>query len=250
MDGYLYLCHPCDVRVPGLPACVKTTLERVSKEPAWDSWKIECREYDKNCSLGIQKLCAEVISRSGPVLLLNPVQKKIFDEINKRLGGRVNVLLEDAYDEPRILESILRARQIHDSGEPHLARNLIVALLILRKLDQERMWAGNSKGYMWADLIPKGRGVKEEFADAVGHVINVLFQHDLLIYKTSKSSTKWACNPTRREEIYTALRDRAFTDGLHTVLARDAKVKSARELDLLDCYDRTGRNPGSNPEAG
>jgi hypothetical protein len=241
MAAYLYLCHPGDFHFPGMCEWVQAAIEAVGGEAGWQDYRLQPREYDKNCSLSIQQLCAEVTARRGPVLFLRPIQNKVFDTVQQRLGSRVTVLLHDASDVSEVLAGLQRIREIHESGEPHLARRLVVALLVLRKLEQEKMWGGRNKGYMWADELPKGRGVKEEYGDGLDHILNLLYQHQLIISKKSGarggSGTKWACNPENRDGVYEALRSRTFKETLRVILCRDKLTVSARELDLLDCYD-------------
>lgn len=100
------------------------------------------------------------------------------------------------------------------------------------------MWAGNSKGYMWTDDIRKGRGVDEKYGSRVATVLNVLLQNELLTFKTSQSSRKYALNPERREEIYEILRSRSFPTGANKSFSRSEGLESCRVLDVLDEYKK------------
>jgi hypothetical protein len=233
----VYVCHPLERYVPGIAAAVSAAIVAVTVLPEWAKSSVRVVVYDANASLRVNDLCSQVLGKLGPVILLDPVQIRVFELLHERLGTRTTILRAGAYSGTEVIELLLRAKTIHESGEPHLCRYFVIALLLLRKLDQERMWSGNAKGYMWYDDIPKGRGLDEEFSDAVPMVLSLLLQHGLLVQKTSRSSNKYALNPERREEIYTILRARRFADQqLTRVLERDRRVVSCRELDLLDCY--------------
>lgn len=234
MGGCLYLCHPREKYLPGVGDSVRAGIKTAE---AWDGWKIQRHEYDINNSLRAQTVEAQVIARPGPVLLLTPVQSTLVEELRMRLRGRVSVLMRDCFDEASLLNSMEEARNQYEAGDPQLAHNYVVALLVMRKLDRELRWAGNAKGYMWMDDIPKGRGIAEDLSSSVAHCINVLQQHDMLVWKTSQSSRKYALNPQRRAEIYEILRSRVFPDGLMKVLSRDQRTISARSLDVLIEYN-------------
>jgi hypothetical protein len=233
----VYVCHPLERYLPGIEAAVNAAIAAVTAKPEWATSSVTAVAYDASASLRVTDLCSQVLGKLGPVILLRPVQERVFDLLQERLGTRTTILRAEAYSDSEVIELLSRAKGIHDSGEPHLCRSYVVALLLLRKLDQERMWSGNDKGYMWYDDIPKGRGLDEQFSDAVPAVLSLLLQHGLLVQKTSRSSSKYALNPKKREEIYTILRKRRFTDPqLTKVLERNARVVSCRALDLLNCY--------------
>lgn len=238
MAGFtIYLCRPPERSVPGMRAWVGDAVEYVRTLPGW-ACSIRVLEYDGNASLSAADLCSEVIGRLGPVVLLEPVQERLVVLLRERLSGRTTVIKTAAYSLDAVVAELEAARQIHESGEPHVCRQYVVALLLMRKLDQERRWAGNAKGYMWVDDIRKGRGLDEQFADAVPPVLSILYLHGLLVQKPSRHSNKYALNPDRREEIYEILRERRFaSEQLSTVLHRDRRVISVRHLDTLDCYD-------------
>lgn len=238
MGGCLYLCYPQDKYLPGVGGWVRACVDASA---GWPNWKVQTHEYDGNNSLRAQIVHAQVIARPGPVLLINRVQYQVVQELRLRLNGRVSVLVRDCYDAPTIAQAMDEAREQFEAGDPQLARNFVVALLLLRKLDQERMWAGNAKGYMWMDDLPKGRGIPGHLSNSVAHSVNLLLQHDFLVKKTSKSTSKYALNPKRREEIYTILRDRRFPEALMKVLVRDQQTETARSLDILGTYDAPSR---------
>jgi len=234
----IYMCHPPERSVPGMREWIDDAVEYLRALPEWADCPIRLLEYDGSASLSVADLCSEVIGRLGPVVVFEPVQERLVVLLRERLSGRTTVIKAAAYSPDAIVAELEGARRIHESGEPHVCRQYVVALLLMRKLDQERKWSGNSKGYMWMDDIRKGRGLDEQFADAVPPVLSILYQNGLLVQKVSRHSNKYALNPDRREEIYKILRQRRFESAqLSTALHRDRLVISVRHLDLLDCYD-------------
>lgn len=193
--------------------------------------------YALDRSLVVRDFHSRVLQDPGPVLLLRPVQENTIVEVRRRIGVRVPVDVCDVTCVEELEAALDRLCGQFDAGEPAQALDLVVALLLMRKLDQEHMWTGNAKGYMWASDIPKGRGLKEEFAPRVPHVLNVLLQRGYLASKTSKGKTKYALNPDRRKDIYDVLRNRGFPEEVQRIWLRLTGLASVRELDLLDCYD-------------
>lgn len=200
-------------------------------------WVLRPRTYDVRASLNARDFCSSVLQNPGPVLLLEPVQRSVIEDVRVRLRGRVPVVVETVGEVVELRAAILRVGESYDQGEPLLPYDVVVALLIMRKLDQERMWAGNSKGYMWADNVRKGRGLDEKYEPRVAHVLNVMIQHGIIEPKTSNSKSKYALNPLRREEIYDCLRKRQLPEAVERILSRNGAVESARALDLLDEYE-------------
>jgi hypothetical protein len=115
--------------------------------------------------------------------------------------------------------------------------DIIVALLVMAKLEANHMWAGNAKGYMWAADIPKGRGVDEMYKDRTPHVLNLLYQHHLLVKKPSQGKAKYALNVQCRTEIYEVLRDRKLPREVERLLQRHPTLESVRSLDVLPDYE-------------
>jgi hypothetical protein len=225
-----------DRYVPGMAAWVEEAVDLACAEDAWAEWTVKTIQYDASASIRVTDMCAQVIATSGPVVLLQPVQDKVVQLLRERLNQRVSVLFGTAYTTDEVFNFLAEAKRLHETGEPHIPRALVVALLLLRKLEREHMWGGKNKGYMWAGDIPKGRGLDEQFADEVPRSLGLLFQEGLLIQKPSQTSNKYALNPDRREEIYAILRERRFGERLARILGRDTALVSARELDLLDDY--------------
>lgn len=229
--------------MPGLPQCVATLIAGGRGAQLCPNWDFTTRAYDAANALSGRDLASQVISSPGHVLLLQPVQTKSAADVRARLQGRQIVEEWMAFDTATLEEGVIAIREMHDAGEPRLPIDLVVALLVMRKLDHEHMWAGNAKGYMWSDDIPKGRGVDECYKSRIGHVINVLLQHQILVQKPSRGRSKYALNPGRKPELYEILRQRGFGHVLTTLLSRRETQVPASELDLLAIYDTAPADP-------
>ena len=233
----LHIGHPDDGTIIGLSAVVGATLALPGFGVGLDGWKALRTTYENNQALPHAAFIQRVLSTPGPVLLVQPVRGSDLAEIRRRLEPRQIVQLSDVYDAPTLLDALATIARDHAAGHPLTAKDAVVALLLMNKLDKERRWAGNNdKGYMWHEDLPNGRGFDPQFADRLPHVINLLFQHEVLIYKISKGKKKWALNPKDRNGIYAILRERSFDiqkPQLAEKLRQTPGLVSVRELDGL-----------------
>jgi len=193
--------------------------------------------YDASCSLSVLDFCSMVGQKLGPVLLLRPIQSKVLEGIRLKLAANVPVASETASTEEELHYAVSMIVGHFENGEPLVAIDVVVGLLIMAKLDNEHMWAGNAKGYMWAADIPKGRGVDEKYKDRVPHVLNILSQHNVLVKKPSQGKSKFALNPEQKIAIYEVLRNRKFGTVVEGYLLRNHQTESVRVLDSLPGYD-------------
>lgn len=231
---YLYLGHPPHHYDDDLGDMAETFAREVSEG---DGWAIRTCPYEGyNQSLNVQRFSALVLQSPGPILLLRPVQIRTIELIRDRLGGRLPIDVREIETVEALRDAVVAVEQRFDAGEPFISLDLVVALLLIRKLDKERMWGGNAKGYMWAEDIPNGRGLDEKYSGRVPHVMNILFQQELLIFKKSGSSKKYALNPDMRGAIYDALRSRILPGKAQGYLTRGDTEEPTRALDLLDEY--------------
>jgi len=231
---YLYLGHPPHHYDDDLGDIAERFVQKAPKDAGWAIRS--CPYEDFNQSLNVQRFAALVFQNPGPILLMRPVQAKTVELIRGKLGGRLPIEVRDIETAEALRDAVIAVEQKFDAGEPFISLDLIVALLLIRKLDKERMWGGNAKGYMWAEDIPNGRGLDEKYAGRVPHVLNILLQQELLISKKSGSSKKYALNPDTREAIYDALRSRILPGKAQGYLTRGDTEESIRALDLLDEY--------------
>ncbi len=229
----IYIGYPAE-EYENSPAAL---VNLCNSHPEWyNGWQLRLRKYESDSSLNAQDFCSMALQSLGPVIMLQRVQTKTYEEVRRRLGSRLPILLAEVSAISELQIVIENAIGVFDRGEPALALDVVVALLMIRKFDQEHMWTGNAKGYMWVSDIPKGRGLDIKYESRVSNVLNILLMQNLVVFKTSNSKRKYALNPDRREDIYKILRDRKFPLAIETPLLRHPASESVRALDLLDCY--------------
>jgi hypothetical protein len=184
--------------------------------------------YDEQNSFAVQPLFVRVLNRSGPVVLLERVQRKALENLRGRLRTRAVVMVEAVADSADLWQVLEVARRRFESGEPFLPRKYVVAVLIVRKLRKGNYWAGKEKGYLWQEDLARGRGVDERYSDIAHVVANDLLQHGILIFKTSQGTKKYALNPARKPEIHAIANDGTFGNAkLEKILMRDTDLESA-----------------------
>jgi hypothetical protein len=227
----VYLLHPGPKSHPAIADWVAEVVQFLREEPSWEEWDVHAIPYNERNGFDVQPLFARVLRNPGPVLLLETVQKKPLGDLRGKLYARAIVLLKSPANTNDLLDSVLEARSRHESGEPLLARKLVVAILIVRKLRNLHRWSGNAKGYLWSYDLAKGRGVDEQFADVALEVANDLFLNDILVKKTSQGKPKYALNPDRKEDVHAIADDGTFRDRrLREILLRDRQEISASYL--------------------
>ena len=204
----IYLCHPNSRQYPMMACWMREIREMILADSAWSGWSIHTWEYDLRCSISINDVAATIKGVIGPCVLLGNVQQRVIVELRERLAGRTEVWVESFQSITDILNILQEARDQHLRGDPMLPRKLVIALLLVAKLERHNMWGGRNKGYMWASDLPKGRGLSEEFADQLPEVIGDLYSDSLLIQKPSGGKKKYALNPDRRQEIHDIVRTR------------------------------------------
>lgn len=234
----LHICHPGEQTIPGLSSHISEFATSEIAAALLPGWAIRSVQYDNRNSLDVQDTVAAIMGSPGPVLILQPIQRGVLADISSRLEGRQLLISDAAHDAATLREAVTRLKAAHDLGQPLLPRLRVVALLMLRKLDREHMWSGNSKGYMWADWIPKGRGLDEQFKADIPGLIFLLDQRNYLVKKKSNGKYKYALNPERKNEIYDTLRNRKFPPEIEDIFMRSGDRISARHLDPLDDYDQ------------
>ena len=157
MRKVLYLGCPIS-RYDGDPASL---VDQWRAQPTWNAaaWQMHVTTYAGDSSLDAESFASRVLQSNGPVLLLKPVQHNALTAIQKRISLRVPIFVEEVGDLTQLSQAIGRALTSFENGEPTVPRDVAVALMLMHKLDANHMWAGNAKGYMWSDDLPKGRRI-------------------------------------------------------------------------------------------
>ena len=230
MDGNrrVYLLHPNSSRLPGIDSWINEVRVLIGAEANWAGWTVDATSLDDRGRIEVQPYWVRVKNRPGPVVLLEPHQRKILDGLAERLGLDVVVIPRSASDSTDLYEAVEDARRRCIAGEPLLPRRLVVAVLIVRKLRRYHYWSGNAKGYLWASELAKGRGVDDRFADIAQDVAGYMLTHGVLVYKISNGQRKIALNPDKKPEVH-AIADRAYFQNadLRKLLYKDADREPA-----------------------
>lgn len=237
MPHCLHIAHPSDKKIHGFAAAVTTFIANHAAPALGPDWIVRTKVFDARDSINATDYVAEILTAPGPLLVVRPVQTNTLVELTTRLEGRQLVVVSEVYDVATLDEAVRELKTQFDAGEPLIPLRRAVALMLLRKLDRERMWGGNAKGYMWYDWIRKGRGIDEIYHEHVGDLVFLLHQHDYLISKPSSSKKKYALNPAKRVDIGDILRNRKFPDIIERVFARHGQTTSSRVLAILDDCD-------------
>ena len=228
----LYLLHPQNRFLPGIMTWVEEIRATLAQDADWVGREIISREYDIENSFRVIDIVSQVIQVPGPVILVEKVQSRARELLRQHLRSRSVVVVTPCADSTDLYEAVQTARVRFESGEPFLPRKLVVAILLLQKLERGHYWGGNAKRYMYQADLAKARGVDEKFANITPQVANDLLLKDVLIKKPSGGKVKYALNPDRKAEIYAIIERREFLNGdLERVLLKDKEEVSARELD-------------------
>ncbi|MBA4068043.1 MAG: hypothetical protein C0501_30935 [Isosphaera sp.] len=224
----VYLLHPLETYLPGAAAWAAEVEALLRADEGWGEWDLVVTPYDDQNSFAVQPLFVRVLNKPGPVVLVEGVQRKALENLRGRLRTRAVVMVPAVGDSTDLWGAVAEARRRFESGEPFLPRKLVVAVMIVRKLRKGNYWAGKEKGYLWQDDLAKGRGVDERYADIAHVVANDLLQHEVLVFKTSQGTKKYALNPGRKPEAHAIADDGTFRNRkLEEILCRDTEELSA-----------------------
>lgn len=208
-------------------------LTQLFAAPTWDvaNFTLKIRHYKADGALDAVDFASSVIQSLGPVLLLQPIQSNSHAAIHLRLSDKVPVHRRTTSDITELSQAIGEAIDAFSNGEPTIALDLAVAVMLMHKLDSNLKWAGNDKSYMWGDDLRKGRGFDEEYSPRLPSVLRILQAGEVLVYKLSKNKRKYALNPAMRPQIHEMMRKRKFPDAVQRGLLSNDERVSARIID-------------------
>lgn len=225
----IYLVYP-----PELGPWVEEVSSLIEGDPTWVDWKIVRLPCNAQHGFNPSGVVPRVRSALGPVIILEKVQAPPREKVRELLRSYTPVLVREVHDSTELLEVISDARSKFLIGEPLLPKKFVTALLVLGKLYAENYWAGNAKGYIWRDDIPKGRGIPPDVVDKVHEVVKDLLNIGLLVSKKSCGLPKYALNQQRRQEITTILDESSFRDrNIQRMFTKDKDEVSARLVDQI-----------------
>lgn len=231
----LYVVCQNATRAPDLRPWIDDAWSVICKEPEWRGWQIRVLPADNDNTFSAEDFYSVVAESLGPVLVLGSLKRSAVALLAKRIGMRCVVTHTEAIGESTdVYGAIESALGRHEAGEPQLPARLVVAVLIVRKLIRYDYWGGGakSKAFLYADDLPKGRGIDESLGWLVPEVANQLVLKELLITKRSQGQLKIALNPMRRRDLFALVESYIVSDqGLETYLFGSRQTLSARWLD-------------------
>lgn len=232
----VYILHPQERYLPGIGSWLQEAEHLFLQDPAvLNSWRVVRLPHNNGNAFDVQRVVVRVRNALGPVLVVRPVHGRSVQLLRERLHGTCPVLVaDDIFESTDLWATLMRARELFLAGEPMLPRNFVVALLLMRKLDNEVAWGGKDKGYEYFDNLANGRGVDIRHRGIMPLIVNYLYTADLLIKKSSRARQKYALNPERRSQIYRIMETHSFPPHLQALLLEDGELESARLLDVID----------------
>jgi hypothetical protein len=230
----VYIFYPRERYLPNVKSWLKEAEDQFLADPSIvKNWRVVLLEHNAGNAFNIQPVVVRIQNALGPALIVPPVHGRSVQLLREQLHGLCPVLvLEHISDSTDIWDGLLRATNLFAVGEPMLPRKFVVALLLMRKLDNEGAWAGKEKGYEYFDNLANGRGVDIKHRGIMPVIVNYLKTAGILIKKPSRSRQKYALNPNCKAEIYKIMASRCFPPELQGLLMEDTDLESARLLDL------------------
>lgn len=248
LPNRVYLLHPSPQYLPDVAGWIEEVQALLPDLSEWAGWELHCSPYNDKNGFEVAPLHVRVLNKRGPIVFLEKVQSKLLANIRQKLGTEAVILIETVSDSTGLWSVVDEARRRHEAGEPLLARKLVVAVLIVRKLRRGNFWSGNAKGYLWHYDLAKGRGVDERFADIVEEVANDLLLHAILVSKTSQGKQKYALNPFRKSEIHAIADDGIFqNERLLKIFLKDKKQEPGSYLHLPHTAQKFTVRSGETP---
>jgi hypothetical protein len=181
-----------EAMLPGFDSWMLEAKQVMISCPKWDGCDIREIIYDVQGGFSAQSVSDKVLSALGPVVLIPNVQTKASVELAHKIGRRTVIRTAAVGDSTTLWQLLEDAHDAFAAGEPQRPRSIVVALLLIRKLEKDHMWGGKNKGYMWAGDLPSGRGVPANCAGPIPNILSQLFSNNILIRKVSQGKNKYA----------------------------------------------------------
>ncbi|MFG0299670.1 MAG: hypothetical protein ACF8K1_08750 [Phycisphaerales bacterium JB047] len=152
--------------------------------------------------------------------------------LTERLRPRCVTQVAPVYTTEDLWQAADGLRQKHESGDPFLPAKYVTAMHIIWKLNRLLKWGGNAKSYLWADDLPKGRGMPDELSEFVPETASDLLQAGCLSSKRSKTGVKYCLNPSMSNVLYQIMDQPIYPDcRLPNSIHKGVEQVSARLLD-------------------
>jgi hypothetical protein len=208
---HLHILHPPALRFPHLLVWLADVENVLRTDANWDGCELHRTECTLEARFNVPTLCESVSRALGPVVVIQKVQAGLLDQFKKKMCRRASVYAISPQGPEDIWQACEVARMGFEDGEPRISQREVIAYLIVRKLERQKMWGGVAlnKNFLWQDDLPKG-GFPKDLCDAreILEVADVLATADILSRKTSQGEMKYALGT--HEVVWQILSAKAF----------------------------------------
>ena len=233
----IYSVHPAELQFPVLPDWRAEIEAVINADASWSGCSLVWLPMQRDNSFRLTDVLSRVGEANGPVVIFDSAQGHLREQLRESLWHKTVVVISSPADSTSLWADVAEARRLFETGEPHLPRRLVVAVLIVRKLYRGNYWGGaHEKNFLWSDDLANGRGVDDVFKDVAQEVANTLMLKGILVPKYGagkkrKRGQKYALNSDRRPDVIRFANDLASSESLREIFARDRALVSARHLD-------------------
>lgn len=193
----LHVICPLEKYFPNLENWINEAWAKLNCEGVLQDWSVRILRADQNSTFRPLDMYSVIKETAGPVLILGGISQAAISVLNTKLFF---VCVSHHVSAPQHVDQISDAiRELlrrHDDGEPHIPIRFAAAIQILRKLQKHKYWGGEAmnKAFIWADDLPKGRGVTAATSGTTMLVAAELASRGLLKSKRSNGKLKFALN--------------------------------------------------------
>ena len=230
---HLHILHPPEHRLPGVTSWLGELQQLLLGEPAWNRCVFHQHEYDDQAAFNVPTVFGIINQALGPVILLQKVQARVREQLEKMLQRNVKFYLVNAGCPEDVWEICEIARQEYEGGEPTVPLREAIAFLIMKKLKKKGRWGGtNNKNFLTCGDLPSGGFPKDIITPRdVIDVANALVLRNLLQTKVGGGETKYALGEMR--VVQPIFDDRSFISqpALRRFFERVPKRVSIRTFD-------------------
>jgi len=234
----LHLYHPCFEAAPHLLKWLSEVESALHGDPTWDGCVLRRVPFDAQARFNVPTEKDIVLKSKCPAIFIQKVQASLLANFRGFVQRKAVVYSISPTCPNDILEACETARLEYEEGHPRIPIRELIAFLIIRKLERQDMWGGESvyKNFLWAELLPKGGFPKDVVSKRdVFEVADVLVNAKILQIKTSEGRPKYALG--HRPTVLAILKDKAFENmpkSVRNYFDRSRKHVPARLLDYND----------------
>lgn len=195
---HLHILHPPECRFPGITQWIAEVEQILRRDEKWEGCVFRRAVYDEQARFNVPTQVDLVRRSPGPVILVQKVQGATREQFERILQRRVSTYCITPTCAEDIWQACETARQAYEDGEPRVPLREVIAFLILRKLERQGKWGGESlnKSFLWSENLPKGGFPKDLVCPSeVLDVAEQLARLGILNVKKSQGQRKYALGP-------------------------------------------------------